>query len=185
MAVAIFAGNELVLVDGIEVDAKQGEFHDITATPTKFAVESGAQSADHIVLEPDKVEVAFSLSNRDDTGGSYGSRAATTFDNLRAKLKSRGLFQVVTRHRLYTNMAITRISGSNEAPFSGAMNARVAFEAIGIDQLQRAKVPTPATGKKQTNAGRVQPKEPTAQQSAQSGAAAAKSSGLRQIASKF
>lgn len=185
MTVSIFAGNELLLVDGIEVDAKTGEFHEMTATPTRYAIESGAVAADHIVLEPDKVEVAWIISSRDDAGGSYGNRAATALDNLRAKIKARGLLQVVTRHRLYENMAIVSIRASNESPFSGGLTARIAFEQIGIDLLERVKLPTPATAKRQAKAGRVQPKEPTPAQSASAGASASKASGLRQLMGKF
>ena len=175
MTVSVFAGSDLVLVDGIEVDGRIGEYHSFAATATRFAIESGASSADHIVASPDRLEVVFTVSNLDPEG-VYGTRAATVLDNLRQRLKARQLYQVVTRHRLYPSMAVTAITAENVGPFGGALDgARVTFEEINRATLERLRLESPArqTAAKQTNAGRVQSKAPTAAQSDKAATASA------------
>lgn len=166
MAVALFSGNGLVLLDGIEVDGRTGEFHSFQAQPTAFAIESGASAADHIIEQPDTLEVAFVMSNLDDVGSSYGNRAAVLVDSLRAKIKSRELFQVVTRHRLYPSMAITAVRLEHVSPFAGGLRGRISFQEVNRDRLDRVKlpvsrVPRRKTAASQTDSGRVEAAAPT------------------------
>jgi hypothetical protein len=179
MTVSVFAGNDLVLFDGIEVDARVGEFHSFSATVSRFALESGAPSADHIVASPDRLDVVFSMTNLDPEG-VYGTRAATVLDNLRQRLKGRQLYEVATRHRLYPSMAVTAITAENSGPFGGALEGvRVTFEEVNRVTLERIRTAEPAreTATKQTNAGRVQPKEPTPAQADKASEATAKATG--------
>lgn len=166
MAVALFGGNEMILLDGVAADVKLGEFHTFAATPTQYAIESGAIAADHITEAPDLLEVAFAWSNLDEDGRSYGNRAATQLDALVAKIKARGLWEVVTRHRLYPSMAITGIRVENVSPFSGALRGRITFQAVARDLLARVRLPVTRVPKRttaatQTDAGRVDAKTPT------------------------
>lgn len=166
MAVALFHGNEMILLDGIEADVKTGEYHSFTAQPTQFAIESGAIASDHIILQPDTLEVAFKWSNLDEDGRSYGTRAATELDALVARIKARQLWQVVTRHRLYPSMAVTSVKVENVGPFSGALRGRISFQEVNRDRLERVKlpverVPRRPTAASQTDAGRVDAKTPT------------------------
>ena len=164
MAVVLFAGNEAIVIDEVEVDAKIGEYHSFSATPTQFAIESGAIASDHITEQPDSLEVAFVLSNLDDEeGSSYGNRAATQLDALVDRLKRRQLYEVVTRHRLYPSMAVVSIKVEHVSPFSGALRGRISFQEVNRDRLDRVRLPA-ARVKKPTaaskeDAGRVEPKE--------------------------
>lgn len=179
MTVSVFAGNDLVLVDGIEVDARVGEFHTFGATVSRFALESGALAADHIVANPDRLDVVFTMTNLDPEG-VYGTRAATVLDNLRARLKGRRLYSVTTRHRLYPSMAITGITAENSGPFGGALDGvRVTFEEVNRVALERIRIPEPAreTAKPQTDAGRVQAQAPTPAQSDKAATTTAKATG--------
>ena len=167
MATALFSGNEMILLDGIEVDVKMGEFHTFAATVTQFAIESGAIAADHIVLQPDKLEIPFVISNLDENGSSYGNRAATVLDALVGRLKRRALYQVVTRHRLYDSMAVTDIKAENTGPFTGSIRGRISFQEVSRDTLNRvrlpvARVPRKPTASSQSDAGRVDGKTPAA-----------------------
>ena len=176
MAVALFGGNGLVLLDGIEVDARQGEFHSFQATPTQFAIESGAVASDHITEQPDTLEVSFVVSNLDEPGSSYGNRAAVLVDALRARMKRRELFEVVTRHRLYPSMAITAVRLEHVAPFAGGIRGRISFQEVNRDRLTRVKlpasrVPRAKTAASQVDKGRVEPKTPTQAEVQKSGLA--------------
>lgn len=166
MSVALFSGNELILLDDISVDARTGEFHNFQASPTQFAIESGATASDHIVEQPDALEISFSISNLDQDGNSYGTRASTIVDALYTRLKRRELWQVVTRHRLYPSVAITAVRLEHQSPFTGAIRGRISFQEVNRDRLTRVKlpvsrVPKAKTAASQTDQGRVEPKVPT------------------------
>lgn len=165
MSIALFGGNSLILFDGIEIDSRTGEFHSFGAQPTQFAIESGAVAADHIVEQPDTLEIAFVMSNLDEQGRSYGNRAAVLVDALRTRAKRRELFEVVTRHRLYPSMAIVKIDLEHRSPFAGGLRGRIAFQEVNRDTLARVKLPAARVARKsaasQTDAGRVDGKAPT------------------------
>ena len=169
MAVALFSGNNLeVIVGGPEVDVKTGEFHTFSATPTNFTIESGASASDHIVESPDSLEISWVMSNLDTAGQSYGNRAATLLDALYTKIKARGLYEVVTRHKLYPSMVITQVLADHIGPFSGGLRGRVIFQAVNRRTLDRATIPdtqpepsVSKTASTQTNSGRVEATTPT------------------------
>jgi hypothetical protein len=168
MAIALFGGNDLILLDGIEVDGRGGEYHTFGATPTQFAIESGAVASDHIVEQADTLEISFVMSNLDEQGRSYGNRAAVLLDALRTRIKGRQLYQVVTRHRLYPSMAVTSIKAEHVGPFTGALRGRISFQEVLPSQLQRVRLPAERTARpgaaSQIDAGRVEGPAPTAAQ---------------------
>ncbi len=168
MSVALFGGNDLILLEGAEVDGKLGEFHSFSAAPTNFAIEDGANSTDHIVEQPDKLQVKWIMSNLDAQGSSYGNRAALLLETLRSRIKARKLWQVVTRHRLYPSMAVVDVQAEHTGPFTGALRGTISFQEVPKDKLERVKVPAAQVKRKaassQVNSGRVEPKEPTAPQ---------------------
>lgn len=169
MAVALFSGESLqILSDGPEVDGKSSEFHSFSATPTTYTIENGAASADHIIENPDGLEVSWVMSNLDEDGQSYGNRAAAFLDGIRTLIKQRGLHEVVTRHRTYPSMAIVAVGAEHLGPFTGALRGRIAFQEVNQVTLERTIVPeskpkgkAKKTASTQTNAGRVEPKTPT------------------------
>lgn len=169
MAVALFSGESLqILSNGPEVDGKSGEYHAFSATPTTYAIENGSASADHIIENPDALEVSWVMSNLDNDGQSYGNRAATLLDGLRTLIKKRGLHEVVTRHRIYPSMAIIGVSAEHVGPFTGALRGRIVFQEVNVKTLERTTVPesqpqakVKKTASTQTNSGRVEAKTPT------------------------
>jgi hypothetical protein len=167
MAIALFGGDDFILLDGIEVDAKTGEFHSFEAAPTSYAIEGGAVTSDHIVELPDRLEVSFILSNFDEDGSSYGNRAANALDNLRDRIKKRALYEVVTRHQIYPSMAVTSLRAEHSGSFSGAIRGHISFVEVQKDRLQRVRlaevrVPRKKTAAADKDAGRVEAKEPDA-----------------------
>jgi len=153
----------MIVLDGVEVDAKMGEFHTFAASPTQFAIESGAIASDHIIEQPDTLEVSFVLSNLDDDGASYGVKAAVALEALRGKLKARQLYEVVTRHRIYPSMAVTGIKAEHVGPFAGAIKGRISFVEVNRVLLERVKVanaPRKSSAASTKDKGRVEAKEP-------------------------
>lgn len=159
--VAIFNTGNVELVANVPVDQITAEFHSASANPTTFAVESGAQLSDHIILDPETVEVNWMISNLDDGFTAYGTRAATNFEKIKNALSSRQLYDVVTRHYLYKNMVMTSISAETTSPFIGQLVGRVSFqkfnqatiEAATIEQLSSS---AKKTAGKQVDAGKVE-----------------------------
>lgn len=170
MAVALFSGQNLQVVsDGPEVDLKSAEYHSFSCTPTRFTIENGSTASDHIIENPDGLEVAWTMSNIDDDGTSYGNRAATFLDSLRTLIKARQLYEVVTRHRIYPSMAMEAVLADHIGPFSGGLRGRIIFSEVPRATLERATVPesmlsssVSKTASTKTDAGRVETKEPTA-----------------------
>lgn len=169
MAVALFSGSNLqVISDGPEVDMKGGEYHSFSSTPTRYTIENGSTASDHIIENPDNLEVTWSMSNLDEDGTSYGNRAATLLDSLRTLIKARGLYEVVTRHRIYPSMCIEAVLADHVGPFSGGLRGRIIFSEVPRATLERATVPegmlsrsVSKTASSQTNGGRVDAQSPT------------------------
>lgn len=169
MAVALFSGESLqILSDGPEVDGKSGEYHAFSATPTTYTIENGDAAADHIIENPDGLEVSWVMSNLDEDGQSYGNRAAAFLDGMRTLIKRRQLHEVVTRHRTYPSMAIIGVGAEHVGPFTGALRGRVVFQEVNQTLLERTVVPeskpkgkAKKTASTQTNSGRVEAKTPT------------------------
>lgn len=169
MAVALFRGSDLILIEGAEVDAKLTESHRFSATPTTFAIENGAVASDHIVESPDTLEITWVMGNIDGDGQSFGSRAATLLETLKSRISSRSLYQVVTRHMLYPSMAITAVQADHMGPFTGGLRGRISFQSVSQALLERVSVPAgiingdrSKTASSQTDQGRTTAKEPSA-----------------------
>ena len=134
MSVSIFSNTLLDLIGLVPVDTKIYESHKPTATPSNFALEDGSKVTDHVILEPLVLEMEFILSNRDVPFGSvpasYGIRAALLYTLLFRQLESRGLYTVLTRHRLYRNMCLIELPAEHAAPFTGMLTCRAKFQQI-------------------------------------------------------
>lgn len=141
MAVGIFAGQELITVIGVPVDGRQAELHTLTAESSQFALEDGSQVSDHIVINPAEVEIPYVMSNFDGDEGSYGQRATTSYNEFRQKLNSRQLYQVVTRHVLYENMALLETPAENTAPFSGRLFGSLRFKQVNQANVASVQYP--------------------------------------------
>jgi hypothetical protein len=137
----IFNSGTPVIVANIEIDQRTGEYHSASAQKTKFATESGSNRSDHIILDDDKVELTFVIENKDDDLTAYGTRAAVQFEKLKNALRERKLFDVVTRHYLYTSMVLLNISAENTSPFSGRLTGRVSFEKFNETSIDVVEIP--------------------------------------------
>lgn len=173
MAVSIFDSGLLGLVGIIPVDVRLGEFHGKSAQVSNFAVESGANRQDHIVLNPDTIEIPVYISNQDFDGISHGIRAATIAQLARTLMNRRTLFTVVTRHHLYTDMAFIGFPHENTAPFTGALTGRFIFqkfnqpviEVVDVPAEQLAEGDTQSTASGTVEGGQQQPASPSPQRS--------------------
>jgi hypothetical protein len=144
---------------GVGIDMRLSEDHAASALVTRQVIEDGAQISDHIVLEPDSVEIVVEMSNVDQTDdllvspagiaaqfgvqinpGSQGERARTAWSELKRQLQSRQLFDVMTDHELYTSMALEYLTGSHLAPHRGRLIMRLGFTRVDATQLTFTQV---------------------------------------------
>lgn len=130
-----------IQVAGVDVDLRTGEYHTSESQVTSYAIEDGSVVADHIVETPDVVEIACQVENFDGNGQpAQGRRAKDAFQRLKQLKGERQLVEVVTQHELYTDMAITMVTGAHESPVRGRLTMRARFERLPRVQLQLVTV---------------------------------------------
>lgn len=158
IGVGIFrAGTPQII--GIGVSLRLSEIHNAEATITNQAIEDGSIVTDHIISQPDKLEITAEISNAD--GGENSKTAWLAF---KEQIKSRQLFDVLTTHELYNNMAIETISGDHSAPFKGMLQMKISFKKVNRAQLSIVQIPESQlatgiakAGSSQVDGGRVDP----------------------------
>lgn len=139
--VGIFRADSPELI-GIGIDLRLSEIHKKESTITNQPIEDGSIVSDHIILQPDTVEIIAEMSNFDSNDSqSVGERATTVWDEFKRAIQSRALFDVVTHHELYTNMAFETITGEHLSPHTGKLSLKATFRKIDSTQLGIVEVP--------------------------------------------
>ncbi len=139
---ALFQAGRITLLEGVRVDIKNDELHTLGGQVSRFAREDRAPASDHIILDPDVLELVASVGNIPDSPDQgRAERAKTALDALQQLRASRDLFEVVTEHKLYQNMAFIGLSWSNSAAFSGAVTLRARFEESPPATVETLTVP--------------------------------------------
>ena len=155
------------LVAGIEVSVMLSESHTLNAQATKQALESGTQVSDHIIIDPDTVAIVYEVSNAGD-GPMVARDVFETFKKMRDK---RELFELITEHYVYDNMALINLTPLHAAPFKGRLQCTATFQRINQVKLQvvgreAKKVPAKKGASAEVNAGTQVAGPPTPKQSA-------------------
>ncbi|MBL4769533.1 MAG: hypothetical protein JKY94_17805 [Rhodobacteraceae bacterium] len=166
--VTIFRGAAPVLI-GVPVDLRVSEVHKKESLVTQQPLEDGSIVSDHIILQPDTVEITAIISNYDGPlVPAIGARAKTAWQELARLRKLQVLFDVLTTHELYTDMAITSITGGNLAPNQGELRLSVTLQKV--DRTRTSVVassesaaqstgdaPVSKTSSSEVDAGRIDP----------------------------
>lgn len=117
-----------VLVAGVEVRVLTGEYHHISAQATRYGVESGKSVVDHVILQPNEVEITVEMTN----SNRGAERARAVFQQFVKKIEAREQVTLDTEHARYKNMVITGFSPDHKAPHKGAYSASLRLSQIGI-----------------------------------------------------
>lgn len=145
MALGVFTQTALNLIAFIPVDSKNAEVHLPSATATTQALETGAPVNDHVILNPNVVEIDFEVSNIDVPFGgvasTLGVRAILTVQLLLKMHRDRELHLLVTRHNIYRNMVLLKPEITHRAPYSGAIVGKVTFQQMNFTSLANVTVP--------------------------------------------
>ena len=178
-----------VSLDSVVLDATTTETHTGTAQVTDHPVEDGADISDHIIQQPDQIDIVGIVTNTPigiverignilagaESGGPAGA-ASAAFDPERAEdaynvlreLKDTGtLVTITTKLRTYENMAITRVSVSRDARTGDAVPLAIsAREVRTVEGLAVIIDPAVLRAKPTNNRGRQTPAPAQAQTAA-------------------
>lgn len=132
----IFSDGDPVPLGDSRLSVVTDEIHTLGGTVSRFAREDKAPAADHVILDPDILEVVVALGNtpsQSTTGASLrgsgrGENARTVLSTLEGLRDARGLLEILTEHRLYTDMVLVSLGFQNTAAFSGSASLRAKFE---------------------------------------------------------
>lgn len=156
-------------VVSIDFDVLIDESHEWTSDVTTNEVEEGSDIADHIRNQPDRVSFTGQISNAnlypevtsassesatgqvDSAGGN--DRIQTTFDLLRKLHETRQVVTVYTKHRTYTDMALTSCNIPRNASIGDSLQFTLQFTKIRIVSTQTVLVPPGISAKRSAKEG--------------------------------
>lgn len=115
-------------VAGVQVRVLKGEEHNLTCQVTRYGVEDRKSIADHVILNPNVVNIRFEMPNSN--GGV--ERARAVFQQFVEMRDQRTPINLETEHGRYKNMVIAAFTPDHRAPFKGAYAAMLRLEQVGI-----------------------------------------------------
>jgi hypothetical protein len=106
------ASAEILPAGAVELDASLTENHTSRNEVTRFPVEKGVDTTDHVRRQPDSVTIRGVVSDHPITfgGGGANSRSAEAYQDVLTMLNEAQLINVVTTLREYDNMVIESLS---------------------------------------------------------------------------
>lgn len=128
--------------DDVELDVETDLEHTLTATATKYPVETGEKVSDHITVEP----VAFSVDGVVSDGTPPGpnltpegpDRHRAVFARLQRALNTRELCAVVSDLQRFESMAIVKVAASQSTGTASAVTFKLAFEQVRLATAKTA-----------------------------------------------
>lgn len=127
--------NPVVYVAAVPVSVRSQEVFTYSADVTEHAMESGVVFADHLIVKPLQVEIAFGVSNL------VPGEAATALDQLEEMFLKREPVVLATTHKQLEDMVMTDLQADNTLPAWGALNFRATFRQVRFVALQAVKYP--------------------------------------------
>lgn len=115
-------------IGDVSIDVRLRESHNISMTLTRYALESGKSLSDHLIENPNEVEIEFEMTNSD--GGRERSKKA--FSDFVRMMKQRLPVDIITEHATYHNMVFTGFPSEHAAPNLGTLRATARFEQMGV-----------------------------------------------------
>jgi hypothetical protein len=116
-------------VANVLVRVLKEEAHNLTSQATHYPVESGDSIADHVVLNPNAVDIRFVMPN---SGPGAAEQARSVFQQFIQMRDEREPVELMTEHVKYKNMVLVGLAVDHAAPFRGAFSASVRLEQVGI-----------------------------------------------------
>ncbi len=115
-------------VGNVVVDVRIRESHNLSMQLTQYAVESGKSISDHVISNPNEVEIEFEMTNTD--GGR--DRAKRSFQDFVHLMQARKPVDIITEHATYRNMVFVGFPSEHSAPNLGTLRGTARFQQAGI-----------------------------------------------------
>ncbi len=115
-------------IGNITVDVRIRETHSISMKLTSYAVESGKSISDHVISDPNEVEIEFEITNS--SGGR--ERSKRIFQDFITMMEKRTPVDIITEHATYRNMVFVGFPAEHAAPNLGTLRATARFQQAGI-----------------------------------------------------
>lgn len=119
----------------VSFDAVLSEEHTASSNITLQPVEQGADIADHIIRNPETINIEGIISNTPlkqtiDRRISFLDAAQRAFDDIYETWETKRLVTVITNYRRYTDMAITNINAPRDANTGDSVNLNITLRKI-------------------------------------------------------
>jgi len=107
---------------GLDGSILTSENHSFSNDIVSQTIENGSALTDHIIIQPDELELSIFASNVDGINLPLdGETAKTILATLKSIRDNRTLVSIMTQHQLYKSMAIESISATHDAPWKGRL----------------------------------------------------------------
>lgn len=130
-------------VAGIEFDALISETRTYAATVPQYAVESGVQVSDDIILDSEQLDMTLFLTDTPVTWRSHAGRGRieSVVQQLEELYYQKTPVTVVTTEKTFTNMAIESLTISKSAEIGYAREIPISFRKIRITSAKTTSIP--------------------------------------------
>jgi hypothetical protein len=130
IAAGIDIWNPLTDLCGIPINVISQEAYTFQSEVTKNPVENGVKMADHVILNPIKVDISFEIVNSADMDPKY------LFGLLVTMWQERKLTTLLTEHAQLESMVLSSLPIANSLPHWGRLKCRATFEQINMPVFQ-------------------------------------------------
>lgn len=132
-----------VSVAGIEFDALISETRTYAATVPQYAVESGVQVSDDIILDSEQLDMTLFLTDTPVTWRSHAGRGRieSVVQQLEELYYQKTPVTVVTTEKTFINMAIESLTISKSAEIGYAREIPISFRKIRITSAKTTSIP--------------------------------------------
>lgn len=159
----VFPNNKIVKsIGSIEIDAFAEEEHGKSASITRYPIEDKSTISDHIVLDPETINIRGIVGTFSLTGANGSSnRVRDAYGKIINLMEEKTLISIVTGLRVYSDMFISNFTVPRTAQNGGALNFSMSLQHAVIVSSQVAQIPKT----------QITPEEPQAQGKADIGKA--------------
>lgn len=124
-------------IAGVFLDATLTENHRYTSRVTNFPVEDGRVISDHLIKDPEEVEITGIVSDTPLSILSTFNRSVSAFNRLIDVYNNKELITVVTGIKTYTNMAMTSMNVPRDVQSGQSLTFSMSFQKVYFDSAIR------------------------------------------------
>lgn len=144
----LFTRQKPAQIGKLMIDAKLSEMGDFTSKVTSNPVETGKTIQNNIVTDPAKITLTGYISNAPiqiyggilDKNVNYKNRSQTAFDYLYNLRAGQSLITVVTKYRVYKNMAISNLTPMQNKQTGEGLDFTIQLTQINFASSQTVKI---------------------------------------------